>query len=310
MPFQQFYHFLKVVETKSVNKAAIQLDMSQQALRMSILSLEKKIGFQLFIRKKQGVELTLNGQNILPDIQTIISLSEQWKDKNIWDETMKSEVHIASTTSSFNTILPNFAYECKQNWPNLNLILHEKRYREIFSFVVENEIIGLLGALLDKDENDLFKLVESKEMTLEKVSRDDYQIIINAQHPLAQNAKIYLKDLQNFMIAMYPNDEDTFPYKEIYSFFSSKTPYIYLEKQYHILNLVAKERNVAAVFPISSVMFSEIFSKNLKIYSIEDFSMPASMYLLYCNKDKLNPAARHVLEFLRKTIHNIYGNLS
>ncbi len=90
MPLQQLAKFLKVVECGSINKAAVQLSISQQALRASVESLERKLGFPLFKRTHHGVTLTSRGERIAGDVRKIIAISSEWDKLDSWDGQAKS----------------------------------------------------------------------------------------------------------------------------------------------------------------------------------------------------------------------------
>ena len=53
--------FYTVVQEKSFQKAAKILNMTPSAISHSISSMEKELGFALFIRSKNGTVLTSNG---------------------------------------------------------------------------------------------------------------------------------------------------------------------------------------------------------------------------------------------------------
>ena len=65
--------FSKVARQKTFIAAAKQLQVTPSAISHSINSLEKDLGFSLFVRSRSGVRLTPNGQRVLPLIQDILN---------------------------------------------------------------------------------------------------------------------------------------------------------------------------------------------------------------------------------------------
>ncbi len=65
MQIKQLEYFLTVAECQSFKKAADQLFISRQALSQSIITLEEELSFPLFVRLKQGVILTLEGEQFV-----------------------------------------------------------------------------------------------------------------------------------------------------------------------------------------------------------------------------------------------------
>ena len=68
---------LEVERTGSINKAAANLYMTQSALSLSILSLEKELGYQIFSRTNKGVTITPFGRTLLQYLRPIHDQIEQ-----------------------------------------------------------------------------------------------------------------------------------------------------------------------------------------------------------------------------------------
>jgi DNA-binding transcriptional LysR family regulator len=62
---RQLEHFLAVVEEGSFTRAAARVFMGQSSLSASLLTLERELGTELFIRGRRGAELTDAGRAIL-----------------------------------------------------------------------------------------------------------------------------------------------------------------------------------------------------------------------------------------------------
>ena len=61
MTLIQLKYILTIAETKSLNKAAEQLYVSQPSLTNALKELEKEIGITIFFRSGRGVTLTNDG---------------------------------------------------------------------------------------------------------------------------------------------------------------------------------------------------------------------------------------------------------
>ena len=75
--YKVFYY---VAKNESISRAANELSISQPAISKSIKTLEKQINTPLFIRKRDGVELTEAGETIFNKIKEameLIDLAEQ-----------------------------------------------------------------------------------------------------------------------------------------------------------------------------------------------------------------------------------------
>ena len=68
--------FYTVAQEKSFQKAAKLLNMTPSAISHAISSMEKELGFSLFIRNKNGTVLTSNGETIYPQVLEVLNSNE------------------------------------------------------------------------------------------------------------------------------------------------------------------------------------------------------------------------------------------
>ncbi len=66
----------QILETGSLNKTAIRLKWTQSAVTRQLAALEHEVGGRIFYRNGRGVVLTELGERILPEMDLIISASE------------------------------------------------------------------------------------------------------------------------------------------------------------------------------------------------------------------------------------------
>jgi len=69
---RQLRYFVAVAESLNFTKAAKQLLIAQPSLSQQISALESQLGFKLFERSRQSVELTVAGKSFLTDVREII----------------------------------------------------------------------------------------------------------------------------------------------------------------------------------------------------------------------------------------------
>ena len=68
--------FLATAELGSMSAAAESLGYTQSGITRMIHSLEEELGFDLFIREKNGTSLTGNGREMLPAMHDIVRADE------------------------------------------------------------------------------------------------------------------------------------------------------------------------------------------------------------------------------------------
>ncbi|WP_167762234.1 LysR family transcriptional regulator [Blastococcus sp. CT_GayMR20] len=80
MELRQFEHFLAVVEEGSFTRAAARVFMVQSSLSASLLSLERELGTELFIRGRRGAELTDAGRAFLGPARAALREADRARD--------------------------------------------------------------------------------------------------------------------------------------------------------------------------------------------------------------------------------------
>src|SRR4051794_28827924 len=80
MELRQLEYFLAVVEEGSFTAAAARLYMVQSSLSASLLSLERELGTELFIRGRRGSELTDAGRAFLEPARAALADTERARD--------------------------------------------------------------------------------------------------------------------------------------------------------------------------------------------------------------------------------------
>ncbi len=76
MNTQKYIALLKIIEAGSFTKAAELLGYTQPALSQTIASLEKELSVKLLYRSRYGVQLTPEGERLLPSIQSTVTQYE------------------------------------------------------------------------------------------------------------------------------------------------------------------------------------------------------------------------------------------
>src|SRR5512135_2642707 len=77
MELRHLRYFVAVAEELNVRRAAERLHVSQPPLSRQIHDLESEVGAKLFLRSKQGMELTDAGRFLLKEARQILSQSER-----------------------------------------------------------------------------------------------------------------------------------------------------------------------------------------------------------------------------------------
>jgi DNA-binding transcriptional LysR family regulator len=124
--------FAAVVSEGTFAKAASVLNVTPSAVSHSVSQLEKELGFPLFIRSRSGVEMTGDGQEVLPVIQGILNLEDQLHQvaDNI-NGLAAGRVRIGAFSSVSTNWLPHIIRAFKKRYPKVEIEVIQGGFNEI-----------------------------------------------------------------------------------------------------------------------------------------------------------------------------------
>ncbi len=138
---RKYQAFLKVVECGSFTGAADELNYTQSAVSQMIISLEKELNTTLFIRSKYGLQLTYEGEQMLP---FIVELVDSYKNMNEKAQALNGLqtgiIRIATFGTFASAVLPLVLKKFSNDYPNIILETRQGHYREIEHWVSKDMV--------------------------------------------------------------------------------------------------------------------------------------------------------------------------
>ena len=136
--------FYFVAKNKSITRAANELLISQPAISKSIKTLEDQINTQLFIRKREGVELTDTAEKIYSKIKDAMDLIDSAEDdiKSITN-LEEGNINIGASSVIIHEFLMPFIKEFHKRYPKI----HIKIYTDQTSILVKKAKLGIIDIL-------------------------------------------------------------------------------------------------------------------------------------------------------------------
>lgn len=166
-------YFQTLCEEKTISKAAVKLYISRQALSTSLKKLEDEIGDKLFIRKKDGLELTETGHQLQ---ECIVDMDARWYAflRQVRGDAPET-IRIGMTSVAFDLDDFNNIYKIGKSIGGINI-----------------EIVDLQGEkyieMMEKNNLDMFYSsvpYRSKKIDSCQLSDDEMVLLVSEQHPLA-----------------------------------------------------------------------------------------------------------------------------
>ena len=141
MSISKFETLAKVCELGSLTKAAEALGCTQSAVSHTINSLEEQFGFAILTRSRAGVNLTDDGQRIMPSVRGMLNYYEQL------NQTVSAirgldfgTVRIGAFTSVAVHWLPGVIKEFQQDYPNVDIKLLNGDYHDVEKWLTEGSV--------------------------------------------------------------------------------------------------------------------------------------------------------------------------
>lgn len=214
MTLQQLLYTVKIAETKSMNKAANELFISQPALSSAIRELEEELKIEIFIRNQRGVIVTTEGENFLKYARQMVEMADMIKERYDSEGTVLNKFSVSMQHYSFAVeAFMKLAEEFKLH--DYELAVHETKTAEVISNV-EN-FRSEIGIIYQHELNEkaINKILADKELEFIALFQCEVYVYMSAAHPLAGKAKIDFDDLLDYpCLSFEQGDNNSFYYAE------------------------------------------------------------------------------------------------
>ena len=142
MSLQKYFALLGAIDAGSISKAAQQLGYTQSAVSRMIADLEQEWGVELLRRSRAGIEVTSEGEQLLPAIRAIAAGCEDL------DYSIR-ELHGIQTglirVGTFTTVedcwIPMLLKSFQKQYPNISFkLMHSDNYEQIEHWIRRGQV--------------------------------------------------------------------------------------------------------------------------------------------------------------------------
>ena len=181
MTLKQLKAFLVLVRTLNYANAANELCLSQSALSLSIKTLEEELGGKLFKRNTRRVEITLEGQSLIPYAKKLLANWEDMeKDVKQRFKLNRGTLNIASMPFATHAVLPEVMHDFAQQHPNISFSIHDITTETIIEKVQEG--IFEIGICFEPKAND--------QLIFQPLFNEDFLALLPKHHVLAKQKSV------------------------------------------------------------------------------------------------------------------------
>lgn len=185
MLLRQAEILLYVLQERSFTLAAERLDLTQPAVSHAVASLERHLNLRLLHRARTGVQLTPDGERLLPYVQQLARAAERLREEAARPpHTVSGKVRIGSFPSTSIHILPRVIRTLARQHPQVDVLIFEGVPDEIARWLDQGTIdLGFLESPYPQ------------QLDSQPVLSDEYRLLLPADHPLASRRQVEMHEL-------------------------------------------------------------------------------------------------------------------
>lgn len=198
---KQLRAFCQAARTGNITEAAEKLFLSQPSVTLQIQALEREFNTQLFERRGPKIHLTSEGQVLYDLAQPLVEGMDKLQET--FDAHLgkleSGELNIAAGESTILYVLPEATRQFAEQYPGIELKLHNVTGRDGMAMLRNNEADFAVGSMLEIPE----------DVEYEPVVTYDPVLITPKDHPLAKKKKVTLEDISPFGLILPPRHLST-----------------------------------------------------------------------------------------------------
>lgn len=214
MTLQQLIYAVKIADTKSMNKAAAELYVSQPALSSTIRDLEEELHIEIFIRTNRGIVITTEGEEFLSYARQMVELNYMIEERYLDSKKRKNKFSVSMQHYSF--AVEAFMKLAREFTPGeFELAVHETKTNEVIENVRNyRSELGILY-LNDFNRKAMQKIFAANELEFIELFQCDVYVYLSNTHPLARKKKISFEELKDYpCLSFEQGDKNSFYFAE------------------------------------------------------------------------------------------------
>ena len=197
MTLTQLIYAVKIAETKSMNKAAARLFVSQPALSGAIRDLEEEIHMELFLRTNRGILLTAEGEEFLSYARQMVELNTLIEERYIEQKQTRKKFSVSMQHYSF-AVEAFIELGNKFSMSEFELAVHETKTYEVIENVRDSRSeLGVLY-LNEFNEKALRKIFAGNDLEFIPLFDCGISVYLSKSHPLADRDLIRFEQLEDY----------------------------------------------------------------------------------------------------------------
>ncbi|TCO69248.1 LysR family transcriptional regulator [Marinisporobacter balticus] len=291
MSLYSYKIFDAVVRHQSFMRAAESVNLTPSAVSRSIAALETSLGFQLFIRSRKGVQLTREGENLIPTVRSVLIAEEQLQQVAAQINGLEQGTVVIGTFSSVcSNWIPGIVKSFRKLYPKIHINIMQGDYEDVVHWTNVGIVdIGFASLPVNEDlhANPLF---------------EDRLLCITPKDFLPKNPQyVTIDDMQNqtFVLQREGYNADTISFIKKYNI--SIQPEFFIDDDQSILAIVESGLGISVV---PELILKKV-SFDIKVYPFKPNEF-RTIGLITNQKQMLSPATKklynHIIAYINKHV--------
>ena len=196
MTLQQLQQVITIADCGSMNEAAKKLFVSQPNLSAVVKELEEETCGTIFLRSNRGIVITPEGEEFIGYARQVTEQYQLMENRYIEKNSKKK---FSVSTQHYTFAVKAFVELVKQvGMDEYEFAIHETKTYEVIENVknLKSEI-GILY-LNDFNQQVMEKILRENSLLFEELFVCDTYVYLWKNHPLAENAQISMRDLEEY----------------------------------------------------------------------------------------------------------------
>ena len=214
MTLNQLKYVITLSRVNSINEAAKVLFISQPSLTAALKSLEEELGFDIFLRSKTGISLTVKGSEFLGYAKSVVEqydiLDAKYISQNVAKRSFQvSMQHYTFAVNAFVEVVNQYGMD------EYEFEIHETKTHEVIENVRNQK--SEIGVLYMNDYNSVVLSKILSDANLEFIPLFDCNIYVymSKSNPLAKKKLIKMEELDEYpCLAFAQGDYNSFYFAE------------------------------------------------------------------------------------------------
>ncbi|MBR4944779.1 MAG: LysR family transcriptional regulator [Peptococcaceae bacterium] len=195
MNLEQFRYIKEVVQCRSISKAAKQLFLTQPTISNAIHNFEEEVGYKVFRRSNQGVELTEDGEKLMGSIDIILHEVENIRNSKEGGDYINGDVYVDASPAICSTILPKVIIACKQAYPGITVHVKETfPDKSMTSLLAGMSTISLTSFVGVEKFKNLQTSLGVRNVEAEHLLTEHFMLYTAKNNPLAEEEAVEVLD--------------------------------------------------------------------------------------------------------------------